>query len=745
MRKHHERKIIASEGRKPAQEGDKARVAPATVARTKQKWDFATGVPDPLAAALVEAMRLAGREIGVDTLLAGQALPVDGRLTPALACTAAQRHGFRARLTRRKLSDLPDAVFPCVLFLNGRDACVLTGVSAGKAQVIWPTRSTDPLDIPTNELTEAYAGHALLLRVESITKTTTADPASSKRHWYWGVATKFWPDYAQVVVASALINLLALVVPIFTMNVYDRVFPNAAITTLWSLVTGVTIALVFDALLKWLRSAVVDRAGRQVDQAVSAEIFRHVADLKLESRTMASGTLMNTLKDYEQVRDFFSSQTVATLTDLCFTVLFIAVIAYIGGPLALPPAIALGLVLVMGVVILWPLRTASNQSRQTQGQKNAVAVEAISELEALKAIAGQGRMQSRWEHQVAESAKSNEKSRRLALFATTVTGLAQQLSSIGIVIIGVYLALEGQLTMGAVIAAMILSGRALAPTAMLASLFVRASFAFSTLKSLNQIMSLPSDSGDTGQINAEIDQGGYTLQRVSLQYPQSQVASLQDISLNIAGNERVALIGPIGAGKTSLARILAGLFAPTDGLVLLDGLNIAQLGAARMRRDVQLVTQDPVLFSGTLAENIAFGAPHATGEDVLHAARISGVDRIAAKHPDGFAMQISERGRNLSGGQRQLIALARALLTRPRVLILDEPTSAMDQQSEKLFIQSVTRAMMERPMTLIISTHRMGLLALCDRVILLDGGKVVQDGPKANVLASLAGNRGSAE
>lgn len=709
------------------------------VQHSQTDWNFKVPVPDPLALSLAECMRLGGHDVGVEALLAGQALPPDGRLTPQLAQGLTERHGFRARLTRRRMADIPPAVLPVILFLNGRDACVLIALEGGSARVFWPGRSGDAMDIARAELEDAYQGHALALRPDHDETHPLGGPtAQSHRHWYWGVAARYWPDYLQVVLASALVNMLALVMPIFTMNVYDRVFPNAALLTLWSLVAGVTLALVFDGVLKWLRSAVVDRVGRQVDHAVSAEIFRHVADLKLESRTMASGTLMNTLKDYEQVRDFFSSQTVATLTDLCFAVLFIAAIAYLGGPLAIPPAIALGLVLAMGAVILWPLRRASNRARQTQGQKNAVAVEAITELESLKAISGQGRMQSRWERQVTDSATAAEKSRRLALFATTVTGLAQQLSSVGIVVLGVYLALEGQLTMGAVIAAMILSGRALAPTAMLANLFVRASFAFSTLRSLNQIMSLPSDGVPVaGSLSAGIERGRYALQSVSLQYPDTQVSSITDVNLEIAENERIGVIGAIGAGKTSLVRLLAGLYAPSAGMILVDGLNLQQIGAARVRRDVQLVPQEAVLFSGTLAENIAFGAPHATGEDILRAARIAGVDRIAAKHPLGFAMPIFERGRNLSGGQRQLVALARALLSRPRVLILDEPTSSMDTQSEKLFLQSLARAMAEHPMTLIVSTHRMGLLALVDRLILLDNGQVLQDGPKAAVLAAL--------
>jgi len=685
-----------------------------------------------------------GRDIGAEALLAGQPLPGDGRLTPALAVAAAEAHGMRARLVRRRLEDIPESVLPVVLFLSGREACVLVSREGDHVSVLWPARSDAPLTLSQAELAENYAGHALLLRAEEAAPEVGA-PASAVRHWYWSVAARFWPDYAQVILASVLINLLALAVPIFTKNVYDRVFPTAALITLWSLLAGVGVALVFDTALKGLRAGVIDAVSRRVDQAVSSEIFRHISDLRLDGGVQPTGVMINTLKDYENVRDFFSSQTLATLTDLCFSLLFIFVIWYLGGPLAWPPAIALGFVLVMGLIILFPLRRASAASRQMTGVKNAVAVEALAELETLKSVAGQGRMQARWERQVAESAEAQEKSRRLASFATTATALAQQLSSLGIIVLGVYLALDGSITMGAVIAAMILSGRALAPTAALAGLFVRGSFAMSTLSSLNAIMSRPSDKAVADQrLNARIERGSVALENVSLTYPAASQAALSDVSFALRGGERVGLVGPVGAGKTSIVRLIAGLYGPSDGLVLLDGLNIAQLSPANLRRDVQFVPQEAVLFSGTLAENIAFGRPQATMAEVLRVARMTAVDRLAAGHPEGFAMPIAERGRNLSGGQRQMVALARALLPGPRVLVLDEPTSSMDTRSERAFVERLRHVLAETPMTLIVSTHRMGLLELVDRVLLVEEGRIALDGDKAEVLARLGRREGEA-
>lgn len=711
------------------------------------EWHFAPANPDPLATTIAACMALGGRDVGVETLLAGVPLAAGNRLTPALGLTAAEGLGFRAKLVCYALKDLPDAVLPAVLFLSDRKACVLARrLGADGYSIIDTERGTDPITVPSAELDEKYSGHVLLLReAPSPHDTTGTSKPDANRHWYWGAARRHWPEYFQVIIASMLVNLLALAMPIFTMNVYDRVFPNAALITLWSLVAGVGIAIVFDALLKWVRSSVVDRVGRQVDQSVSSEIFRHIANLRLDAPTMPSGAMMNNLKDYEQVRDFFSSQTVATITDLAFSGVFIAVIWYLGGPLAYPPMIALVFVLVVGLLILWPLRRASNAARQTTGVKNAVAVEAVTELETLKAISGQGRMQSRWERQVAESATAQERSRGLATLATTLTGMALQMSSIGIVILGVYLAMEGTITMGAVIAAMILSGRALAPGAALSGLFVRGSFAFSTLKSLDGVMASPSDkSTSAAKLNAHIEKGVIDLKSVSLTYANSETPALEKLTFQAQENCRLGLIGAVGAGKTSLVRVIAGFYAPTEGMVMLDGLNITQLSPANLRRDVQLVPQEAVLFSGTLAENIAFGVPHARSEDILAAARTAGVDQIAARHPQGFSMPIEERGRNLSGGQRQMVALARALLPRPKVLILDEPTSSMDTQSEKLFIARLKHALAQRPFSLIVATHRMALLDLVDDLVLLDQGRVVSKGPKAEVLKSLAKNQQAA-
>ncbi|AVO39289.1 type I secretion system permease/ATPase [Pukyongiella litopenaei] len=685
-------------------------------------------------------MRRMGRDIDESTLRSGLPLPTGGKMTPELAIRAAAGQEFRAMLTRQgRLKDLPVSVLPAVLFLSGRDACVLISHSStGDVEVLRPSQGPLPVTLPADQIEADYSGHALVLQGPSQTAHVGDASANVPRRWFWGTVFRNWPDYMQVILASAVVNALALVVPMFTMNVYDRVFPNAAITTLWSLVAGVAIALLLDAGLKGLRAGIVDKVGRRVDLVVSSLLFQQIAGLKLENLDRSSGALMNSLKDYEQVRDFFGSQTVASMTDLVFSVLFVAVIAYIGGPLALPPAVALLVTLCVGIGVLIPLRRASNDARQTSGNKNAVVVEAVTDLETLKAVAGQGRMQHRWETQVAASATAQERSRWLATFATTVTSLLQQMSSIGIVIIGVYMALNGQLTMGAVIASVILSGRAMAPMAALSGLFLRGSYALSTLRNLDQLMALGSDSSRTKhRLNAQIHDGEINLDQAGLRYPGAEVDAMEVSDLTVQPKECIGIVGPVGAGKTSLVRLLAGLYEPTSGMVRLDGINMKQLSTAQLRSAVQLVPQEAVLFSGSLAENIAFGLSDARDVEILRAAKLAGVDQIAMAHPQGYGMQITERGRNLSGGQRQMVALARALLQNPKVLILDEPTSSMDQANEARFVKRLSYLLAHRPMTLIISTHRRSLLSLTTRLLVLDQGKILHDGPRDQVLTAL--------
>ena len=729
-----------SEGPKPR---SKLRITPNPSGVTRSaSWDFSSNrVRDPLAASVSHVLGRLDHDIGADALSRLVALPQDGLLTPSLACDAVLRTGGHAALvdlpTRSVARDLGRD--PVILFFSNRRICVATRKADGAGIDLWWPQGVVTEQNDWDQIKADYSGKALRITAPKPISREIEDTVAP-RHWFWSALGRFWPDYTQVILASALVNLLALAMPIFTLNVYDRVFPNAAIITLWSLALGVGIAIAFDALLKALRAGIVDAVGQRVDQKVSSDLFRHLIGLDPGAGTLPAGHLANTLKDFEQVREVFSSQSVATLTDLAFSVLFLFVIAYLGGPLAIPPAVAMGVLALFALILMGPLRRRAAETRSSGGSKNTIATEAASDIETLHAVGGQPRMLRRWESEIARSAEANAGSRRLAQVATTLTGSAAQLSSMGIVIMGVYLALEGQITMGAVIAAMILSGRALAPMAALSGLLVRLNFALDALRALDGLMARPSLHRRASRaLHMASCEGQLDLREVTLDYEGAATPALAGIDLHLPAGTRIGVIGAIGSGKTSLLRILAGIYEASSGTALLDGVNLRQIAPDDLRTAVQLVPQDPVLFSGTLAENIAFGVPWARDEDVAEAARAAGVDRLAAEHPEGYGMQISERGRNLSGGQRQMIALARALLVKPRVLLLDEPTSAMDQQAEQRFIAQIRSVLARRPMTVVVATHRMGLLDLTDRLVLLDRGRIRRYGARDEVIALLSG------
>jgi len=706
-------------------------------------WSLPPPPKDALAEVLARALTAHGHPASADALT--EALPAtpDGKLTPALAVRAAEARGIRAALLRRRLDDIAANCLPAILFLDNREVALLSAhLPDGRLRVIWPARGEGALDLPQDTVAQAYSGHALLLSgldVDFAPDDATGGAQTPKPagHWFWSALGRHASVYGQVVLASAAINLLALAVPLFTMNAYDRVFPNNSIVTLWSLVAGVGVALIFDFWLKFLRARILEDVGGRVDRDVSARLFRHVAHLRSAAAAPPAGETATLLRDFDQVRDVFSSQTVATLTDLAFALLFVGVIAYIGGPLAWPPTIALAFALVSGLVLVVPLRRAARAAQTSGAAKHAVAVETVSEPETLRSVGGASRMQSRWERSVAASAAAQSGNRRVAALAVALTGFAQQAASVGIVVLGVYLALDGRITMGAVIATMILSGRALAPAAALSGLLVRGSFALSAMRSIDRLLDMPSDAtrqADETLVRAR--RAALSLSGVALSYDPATAPALSGVDLAIAEGERIGVLGGVGVGKSSLLRVLSGNCPASDGRVLIDGLHAGQQPPGSLRDLIQYVPQEAVLFTGTLAENIAFGMPGASDSEILAAARAVGVDRVAASHPEGFGMAVAERGRNLSGGQRQLVAIARGLIRRPRLLVLDEPTSAMDPATERLLLGRLAAWLRAHGAGLVIATHRRAPLQLVDRIVLLDGGRIVRDGPKPEVLAA---------
>ena len=692
---------------------------------------------DPLLGCLVILTGMFERPFSPAALTAGLPL-VDGRLTPDLFLRAGERAGLSCRIVKRRLEGISKLVLPAVLLLDDLSACVLAKrIDARTVEVIVPESGIGTQRIAIDELAESYSGYAIFVRPEYQFDGRIDDiSAPTYKSWFWGTLVRFWPTYGQVILASILINLFALTSPLFIMNVYDRVVPNNAVETLWVLAAGAATVYGFDFLLRSMRGYFVDGAGKSADVVLASRIFHQVLNIQMQARPASAGAFASNLRDFETVRDFFTSATVSTLVDLPFVVFFIFVIWLVAGPVAYIPAGAAVLVILVGAFIQVPLNHTVQRTHSDAAQRHGILVEAIGGLETVKSLGAEGRMQRQWERFVALTADSSRRSRLLSTGAVNFSMFAAQVVTVGIVVVGVYLIKDGSMTIGGLIAAVILGGRAMAPLAQFANLLVRYHQSKVALATLNEIMSMPVERpSGKAFVSRPITEGAVELKNVIFSYPNQKIPALNGVSFQIKPGERVGIIGRIGSGKSTIGKLLVGLYQPKEGSVLADGVDLRQIDPADLRRGIGYVPQDVFLFYGTVRDNIAMGAPYADDRMIVRAAKISGADDFISRHPAGYDLPVGERGESLSGGQRQTIAVARALMLDPQILILDEPTSGMDHSSE----QALKRRLMDilPGKTLVLISHRASLLPLVDRVIVLDSGKVVADGPRDAVLRRL--------
>jgi ATP-binding cassette subfamily C protein LapB len=677
------------------------------------------------------------RHFSADSLTAGLPLQ-NGRLTPDLFIRAAARAGVSGRVVRRQLADIPRLVLPAVLLLDGLRACVLTKwIGADSAEIILPETGTGAEVVSVAQLEEDYSGYAIFVRPEyQFDGRTETVGEPGYRSWFWGALSSFWPTYSQVIIASILVNMFALASPLFIMNVYDRVVPNNAVETLWVLAIGAVTVFGFDFLLRNLRGYFVDAAGKSADVILASRIFQQVLNIEMSARPQSAGAFASNLRDFETVRDFFTSATVSTFVDLPFALFFILVIWALAGPVAYIPLSALPIMLLVGWFVQYPLHHAVQKVHSESAQKHGILVEAIGGLETVKSLGAEGRMQRQWERFVGTTAESSRRSRLLSSFAVNFSMFATQLVTVGTVITGVYLIKEGELTVGALIACVILGSRAMAPLAQLANILVRFQQSKVALSTLNKIMAMPVER-PVGKVfvSRPVAEGALEFKDVDFSYPNQKLEALSKVSFRIAPGERVAIIGRIGSGKSTVGKLLVGLYQPTEGSVLADNVDLRQMDPADLRHGIGYVPQDVFLFYGSARDNIAMATPYADDSMVIRAAQLAGADDFIRRHPQGYDMPVGERGEALSGGQRQTIAVARALMLDPPVLVLDEPTSGMDHSSEQRLKDRLEKILPGK--TLVVISHRASLLSLVDRVIILDGGKVVADGPRDTVLQRL--------
>lgn len=695
-------------------------------------------IDDPLLQSLLALCRYHGAASTAESLVGG--LPLDeGRLTPSLVQRAASRAGLVSRIVERSARAVEPALLPAIVLLRDQRACVLMGWSAdgAEATVIYPDLNEAAVSVPSGELLADEMGSVIVCRPRFRFDQRTPRTGTSERgHWFWDAIRANMPIYRDVLLAAFFINVFALALPIFTMNVYDRVVPNYAVETLWMLAIGVVIIMLADIVLRTMRGYFLDLASRRVDVELSGKIMERVLGSRLENRALSVGSYAVNLRSFESVRDFITSASVTTLIDVPFALIFVAVIGWIAWPVLIP--LLLGLLVVLGYALATQgkLRELSETTYRAGAQRNATLIESLVGLDTIKAMGAESRMQRKWEESTAFLAHVGVQLRLVSNSTINVTLWGNQMVTLFVIITGVYLISAGQLSMGGLIACSMLSGRVMAPFGQVAGLVTSWHNAEISLKSLDEVMAKPMERAEGAQfLSREMFQGDIEFRNVSFAYPGAEMESLSNVSFRIRPGEHVAILGRVGSGKSTLQKLAMGLYQPTAGAVMVDGIDLRQLDPSELRSRVGYVPQDVTLFFGSLRDNIALSHPNVSDSDLVRAAEIASLSDYINRHPKGFDMQISERGDSLSGGQRKCVALARAMVHEPPILLMDEPTGSMDHSTEVAVKQQLSACLKGR--TWLVVTHRNSLLEMVDRILVIDNGKLVADGPRDSVIQAL--------
>jgi ATP-binding cassette subfamily C protein LapB len=656
------------------------------------------------------------------------------------AVEALESFGVGVEEHARAAFDPAPAPGPFLLIGHDGDCLLVTGDEDQKGHL----RTLDPqqsgaLESLAPEQVADWPARTVLSFTPPLRDSAETDGLARGRygHWFWGPLLSARGIYVQVLLAALLTNVFALAASIFSMIVYDRVMPNGAIDTLIALLFGIGIIFLSDFAVRTLRSYFLDLSGARADMVIADTLFEQIADLRLDARRGSVGSMASVLREFETLREFLTSATLTILIDIPFALIFLLVIGFVGGPLALVPLLAAPAVIGASLVIQPALRKLVKIGQEDARNKNAILVETLSGLETLKALGATSVMRRRWQEAVSHQAAIGLKTRMFGGFAANVANLASQIVWVGVVTYGFFLVQQGQIGTGAIVACSMLAGRIIGPLAQLAQILTRLNQSVASYHSLSEVMRLPREHEprdsyvEFGRIA-----GGVEFRNVSFAYPGQSGGGLKKVSFKIAPGEKVAFVGPVGAGKSTITKLILGLYQPDEGAILIDGVDARQYDPADIRRSVGAVMQDVWLISGTVKENIALGGEAPSDAQILEAARIACAHDFIAAHPDGYGLVLKERGEGLSGGQRQAVAIARALVSQPSVLILDEATSAFDVGTERMLIDRLKNGL--RDQTVVVITHRASLFDLVDTIIVLQDGRVAASGPKEELLRRLA-------
>ncbi len=695
-------------------------------------------VVDSLLDSLVIICRSEGIATSRDALIAG--LPLrNGKLTPKLLKRAAERVNLAANVMRKSLHTVRGEFLPAIVLLKDEKARVVTRIDHenNKVWVIFPELNDAEVETPLDELVERSSGYMIVAKAKFKFDQRAPEVGKVKsRHWFWGAVAENKHIYRDVMMAALLVNVFALSMPLFTMNVYDRVLPNKAVETLWVFAAGIGLIMIGDLVLKSMRTYFIDWASAKIDVSLSARIMEKVLGLRMEARPNSVGSFASNLRSFESIRDFITSATITTLIDIPFGLIFIGVIAWVNPWMTLPPIAGALIILIYSFTVQSKMHEISETMYRAGAMRNSTLIESLVSLETVKGLGVEGRMQQKWEESANFLTEVSSKLKLLSASITNGSATVLQLVNVSIIIVGVYLVSAGELTMGGLIATTMLASRALAPVAQTAGLLTQYHTASTSLTSLNDIMEKEVERPEDGSfLSRSSFRGEIEFREVSFQYPETDQDALTKVSFKIKAGEHVALLGRMGSGKSTINKLILGLYQPTSGAILIDGIDSRQIDPAELRRVVGYVQQDTDLFFGSLRENLTVAAPHADDKQVLEAAHAGGIDRFVNSHPKGFDMLVGERGATLSGGQRQGVGIARAMIKRPSILLLDEPTSAMDHSGEEEVKQRLMQGAIGK--TVVLISHRSALFDLVDRIIVIDSGRVVADGPKDQVTDAL--------
>ncbi|RXJ89736.1 type I secretion system permease/ATPase [Arcobacter sp. CECT 8983] len=709
---------------------------------------------DSLLESLVLYTKLFHKPYSAQSLMSG--LPIDSNLTEQLLFStnsskslfsrAAQRAGLRTNLIEKSISEILQLQLPIILILSNNNSCILesfVGEDKTKAKIIFP--GEEPLEevVKVEELEKEYLGFAFMVKkvFEYENNNNKTLDLKNHKHWFWNTLGFSRKIYFDCILASILINLFVLATPLFTMNVYDRVIPNNAQETLFVFTIGIVFVFFIDAFLKFLRSYFLEIAGKKSDIIMSSIIFEKVIDLKLQEHPSSVGSFSNNLKSFDSIRSFLTNATLSVLIDFPFSLLFLVVIFYIAGIIVLVPILIILLIVIYALLIKKPLQKSIESTFEASAKKNGILVESLHNIETIKVHGLSSSIQYDWEESTGEIANKSLKSRILSSSIPTVTQLFSGLNTVLIIVLGVYQIQNFELTMGGLIAAMILSGRAIAPMGQIAGLISNYEDAKTSYKMLDEIVNKPLERPLAKEfVKRPSLKGNIEFKNVSFKYPDSQYYALEDVSFNIKEGEKVAFIGKIGSGKSTIAKLILKLYEPESGSILIDGIDISQIDPVDIRKSMGYVPQDINLFRGTIKSNILGPYRFIDDEWLLQCSKISTTDDFVKLHPMGYDMQIGERGLGLSGGQRQSVGIARALISEADVYLFDEPTNAMDQTTENRVLNNLKEDIKNK--TLILVTQKMNMLDLTSRIIVMNQGKKVLDGNKQDVIKSLGTTNG---